>query len=521
MENVGEVVGETVSVGKYASKPYECWFYLYSKFADRIELMQSGFVYEVLEGIEGDRCYGIVETSTIETDQNILTATLSRRRGLSTTAIKLRITRQSGLDAPVKDKCKVKIADPDIVKKAYNIPDEGIPIGIFALPSGCPPNAPVVKLKPEYVLGKEGAHLNVGGKSGWAKTAFALVLCKAILSDPVYSQNTTVIAFNVKADDLLWPDKKNPLLTDEDKKYYNLMGISPEPFEKVNLYAPESSDGEGVNSLREDAKPFSWEWIDVKDQLHYCIAPEDWNERLEAILVDLAAEDAKEFREIESLLRRWLNEAESPAGRGWAHGHHSATIRKTLRIISSGIMQRYKGLVCGNSDPLGVKDLVKPGFLNVIDISRLRAPAQRLVIGKVVSDIQSFLEKTEERCVVYLADELNKFAPVKAKEGPIAGIKAILDDIAERGRSIRSILLGIQQYPSQTSNAILGNVATSIYARMKPTELDASIYRGYPREKKLMIQGLRKGWVLVDHDEFNDLVLIRFPRPPCAQSRPQ
>jgi hypothetical protein len=524
MEETKDIVGETFSAGRYLSQPYECWFYLYPEFTDRIELMQSGFVYEILEGKKGDRCYGIVETSTIETDQSILTAILSRRKGLSTTAIKLRVTRESGLSAPAKDKCKVKIAEPDIIKRAYNIPDNGFPIGIFALPSGCPPNAPPVKLDYKYVLGKEGAHINIGGKSGWAKTALALVLCKAILSDSNYSKNTTVIAFNVKADDLLWPDKENPDIKEEDKKYYELMGVPPDPFQKVNIFAPEARNSEKretkVDSLREDAKPFSREWADVKEQLCYCIAPEDWNERLEALLVDLIGEDAEEFREIKLLLERWLEEAASPAGRGWAHGHHIETIRKTLRIISSGIMERFKGLVCGTAEPLDVEDIVEPGFFNVIDISRLRAPAQRLVIGKVVSDVQSYLERVKGRHIVYLADELSKFAPKTAREGPIAGIKAILDDIAERGRSIGSILLGIQQYPSQTSDDILGNVATSAYARMKPMELDAAPYRGYSREKKLMIQELNKGFVLVEHDVFKDLVLVRFPKPPCAQSRP-
>lgn len=31
-------------------------------------------------------------------------------------------------------------------------------------------------------------------------------------------------------------------------------------------------------------------------------------------------------------------------GKGWAHGHHIETIRKTLRIILRGITERFKGL---------------------------------------------------------------------------------------------------------------------------------------------------------------------------------
>lgn len=515
-----KVVGETVAAVKYNPKPYESWFFLYPEYADIAELMQTGVVYEVLEERENDRCYGIVETSTIETDQQILDATLSSRRGLSTKAVKLRVTRESGLDAPVSDKCPVRLAGPDGIKAAYGIPDSGIPVGIFTLPSGYSAQTCTVKIPTSYFLGKEAAHGNIGGKSGYCKTGLSLVLCKSLLSDSELSKFTSVIAFNVKADDLLWPDYKNIELTDEDVKLYEMMGVPPKPFDKVHIFAPESSDG-GIDSLREDAEPFSWEWLNVRDQLHFCIAEEDWNERLEAILVDLVSQDMNEFREAESLLSTWLSEAET-AGRGWGHGHHIETIRKTIRIISRGIMERFKGLLCGRSEPLPIEKLLTPRFFSVIDISRLRTPAQRLVIGKVVSDAQDLLERGETKVkkLVYLCDELSKFAPRQARTGPTAGIKTILEDIAERGRSIGSIILGIQQYPSEVSDAILGNVATNFYAKMKSTELSATIYRGYPKEKKQLIQAIGKGLAILDHDEFNDLILVKFPRPPCAQTRP-
>lgn len=522
----GKVVGQTIAAGKYLPGPYYCWAYLKRDYVDRIELMQTGFVYEILENRPNDKCYGVVEESTIETDQRIIVAPLSTKKGLRTKLIKLRVMRESGLDAPVDEKCPIAVASPEILRMAYNIPEKGIAAGVFTLPAGYPARTCPVKLPYEYFLGREAAHGNTGGQSGWGKTGLNLVICKSILSDPEISKDTCVVAFNVKADDLLWVDKPNPELTEEDKKIYEIMGIPCKEFQDVSFFAPERIDLNGrPNSLREDATAFTWEWSDVKEQLAFGIAPEDWDYRLEALLSDLKAQDVNEFREVDSLLDGWIEGASQRGAAGWYHGHHVATIRKAKRIIGKGFMEAFKGLIGGTLVALPLQEQLKPARFIVIDISRptLTDSARRLIVGKIVSDARNYLEQkeVEVKRIVFLVDELNRFAPREAR-GPIAGIRAIIDRIASEGRGIGCILLGVEQYPSEISNDITGNTSTMMYVRTKWTELTSTVYRGYPTTAKNFLSSSRiKGQVLIDHDTFNTLVLARFPRPPCAQVRPR
>ncbi|RLG17735.1 hypothetical protein DRN63_02635, partial [Nanoarchaeota archaeon] len=234
-------------------------------------------------------------------------------------------------------------------------------------------------------------------------------------------------------------------------------------------------------------------------------------------------EDVKEFQDVIDELNAMINRSE----RGWVYSrsggvHHVATALKAKRIIS-GIRKRFKGLIEGETaQPLPISDLLVGGRFSVIDVERLSPAAQRLVFSKVYADTFWELEKgtAKVKRIIYLIDELNKFAPKGVRQGPIAGIRAIVDEIASRGRSIGAILIGIEQYPSRISDDTTGNVATMVYCKMKASELNAQLYSGLSRELKLLIQRLPKGFAIVDHDTFNRPILIRFPRPPCAQKRP-
>jgi DNA helicase HerA-like ATPase len=194
--------------------------------------------------------------------------------------------------------------------------------------------------------------------------------------------------------------------------------------------------------------------MDVKNQLHFAISPEDWDDRLEALLTDLVSiEQIKDFDDAIDELDTMIERAE----KGWVQSrtggtHHSATALKTKRILK-GMIDRFKGLIEGKSTPLPIDELLVKGRISVIDVQQLNASAQRLVFSKIHADIMERLERGTAgvKRVIYLIDELNKFAPKEAKP-PISGIKAIIDDVAARGRSVGAILFGIEQYPSQISD---------------------------------------------------------------------
>lgn len=523
-ENI-QYIGKTIIAKGYEPDNFYCHAILNEKYATRLDLQEPGTVYEILEGRSGDRCYGIVEKSIRVSERDPISEHLSleaTREPITSLVIKLKVIRESGITAPV-GRHPIKLAGAHGIRIAFNIEEEGIPIGVYTLLSGIPSQTCKVNLPIDYVLGPEAAHINTGGQTGYAKTAWNLLCCHAILSNKEISDKICIIAFNVKADDLLWVDKENTELTEEDRKIYKLMGLEPKPFENVRIFAPEHPINEGEpNSIRFDATPFSWKWKDIKDQLHFAVSPEDWDDRLEALLTDLRLiEEIQDFDDAIGELDSMIEEAD----RGWIKSrtgatHHVATALKARRILGS-IRDRFRGLIEGTSAPLPVDELLVGGRISVIDVQRLNASAQRLVFSKIHADTIRRLEdgKAKVNRIIYMIDELNKFAPKVAKP-PISGIRYIVDDIAARGRSIGAILFGIEQYPSQISEATTGNVSTLVLCRMKPTELDARLYTGISREIKHMIQRLPKGYAIVVHDRFTSPILIRFPRPPCAQKRP-
>jgi hypothetical protein len=67
--------------------------------------------------------------------------------------------------------------------------------------------------------------MNIGGKSGYGKTAMGLVVAKSVLNHPDTENTTAAIAFNVKSDDLLYVDQPNVDHTEEDEIYMTIWGL--------------------------------------------------------------------------------------------------------------------------------------------------------------------------------------------------------------------------------------------------------------------------------------------------------
>ena len=104
-----------------------------------------------------------------------------------------------------------------------------------------------VRFNSQFLIGPEGAHLNISGISGLAaKTSYTMFLMKAIQEK--YLQNTdsddsvAFVMFNVKGRDLLAIDEPNDDLTNEEKKRYTeMLDLSTEPFQNAKYYYPYSN----------------------------------------------------------------------------------------------------------------------------------------------------------------------------------------------------------------------------------------------------------------------------------------
>src|SRR3989454_5146623 len=111
----------------------------------------------------------------------------------------------------------------------------------------------------------EAAHLNISGVSGLAtKTSAVEFLLASIFQHfPAHKGRIAALCFNVKGPDLCFLDRPGAL-DDADRRRYERLGITPQPFERVRYYAPCKADGVNLNTLRThpdlvgDVEPLVW-----------------------------------------------------------------------------------------------------------------------------------------------------------------------------------------------------------------------------------------------------------------------
>jgi hypothetical protein len=525
------VVGHTIIAENMEPNNFECYAVLTGDSKDDRSLMEPGTVFEIEEGND-DRCFGIVEESQRWSERDVIAEELSRRGApdkdpMTSTLVRLKTFRESGMSSPV-GRFDIRPASAEGIRIAYGIPEQGIPVGRYTLPSGIPSESATVRIPPNFLLGPETAHMNIGGKSGYGKTAMGLVTAKSVLSHPETRDNTAVIAFNVKSDDLLYPDQPNTEHTDRDREIYNEIGVDRTPFDDVIITAPEHPSRRGQpRSERIDAEPFSLTWDDIGDQYRLLISSDDINDNFARLVNELAtADNLRTFQQVADQLENALLAAGSANtttvfDHDDANRHNTATIRKGIRIFE-GLVDDNPGFLDGHSDPLDIDEMLTNGRLTVVDIDKCRPKQKRAVVSLVRREVQDRLDRrvADVDNVLTVADELNKFAPRSATNQAIKEVKNDIVDMAERGRSIGTALLGIEQRPSKIDQSVTENVATMAFSRLRMTEMDNRLYQTLSNEKKETVTRLEAGYMMIDFDNFQEPVLTRYPRPPCAQEQP-
>lgn len=150
-----------------------------------------------------------------------------------------------------------------------------------ALPVGILLNGGVAYLDLAYILGDNGAHINISGVSGVAaKTSYATFLLYSLLKtgerlaleDPSKRDlaNSRAIVFNVKGEGLLFLDEWNAEWLEsprrkEWEKMFEKMGLLPEPFKNVKFYVPAKSRSSkaDVSHRIYGVNVFGWDILDI------------------------------------------------------------------------------------------------------------------------------------------------------------------------------------------------------------------------------------------------------------------
>ncbi|HZT97573.1 MAG TPA: ATP-binding protein [Chloroflexota bacterium] len=398
-----------------------------------------------------------------------------------------------------------------------------------------------------FVDGRRGAHVNISGISGVAtKTTYAGFLLYSLFHSNVLgirAANTKALVFNVKGEDLLFLDRPNTKLSDEDRSRYEALGLPHEPFRSVGIWAPVNprspeaipdtgSRQEGVQAYFWTVRDFVKEGMlrfmfseagDERSQIADVVARVESTLQREAkdvpgspatvYIQDQLGEDVhvKSFRQLCQMIEQRLE-----ANDDQLLGH-------TARGTISAFMRRLDGARAQCGHLIKGDDASNPGEhridwtsrqVSVIDIHNLHDRAKRFVVGVVVKRL--FEEKeasgSAEPLVFIVLDELNKYAP---RDG-WSPMKEVLLDISERGRSLGIILIGAQQTASEVERRIVSNAAIRIAGRLDPAEALRPEYGFLSDNARKRAVLLKPGTMLLQQPQLPMPLEVTFPFPAWA-----
>jgi len=429
--------------------------------------------------------------------------------------------------APPRENDPIYIATEEDIEKAYNshIPEEyrvlaGFTFDYFGKP------VPIY-LDRRYVLGYEGAHINITGASGLAtKTSYALFLIMSLLAS---CEDVAVIAFNVKERDLLnvrelpedWNEAfqlmKKHHLDERHKEMWEKareLGIDPYNLIKggrVSIFKPGIGEEGFYYGLEDLLRAGSF-------ALNLFLEKEDIDDKIMALTHSVWEEYRRDysFKSLMEDLRNKMDKKEWVTVGGMPH--HTKTVNKFINRIEHATRQLEIMLTIEDTfgEPIPIDEL-KPGNLWIVDISSLPEKGQRIVFYLVLEEVSRKLEEVKykgkeefPKHVAIFVDELNKFSP-SGRE--YYGIKSRIVEITSRGRSIGLSLIGAQQLASQVDSEVLVNSSTYVVGWTHTHELGNRIYGWIDQGIKNTIRYFDKGELLLWHVVHKVPVRVRFPIP--------
>lgn len=401
-----------------------------------------------------------------------------------------------------------------------------------------------VKLNSDFLIGPEGAHLNISGISGLAsKTSYAMFLLKSIQDKALEEdQDVAFIFLNVKGKDLLSideePDQYEPKDLIKIKESYKKLGLNPVPFKNVHFFYPYDKNNEGTygkelleEQLRCDkAMKYKFLYEEDKENLDLLFSNiDDPNQTMDSIINYIMSGQGG-FNDCSSW-DDFLDNVQKKCESG-ASGDKEITVsswRKFKRIISKYIKngsssKLFATRVVSEKKETRLQDAIvniKKHDIFVIDIAKQEEDMQSFVFGNVMKAVYNlklgdYGEQKPPKIVIFI-DELNKYASRDIpKNSPIL---RLIIDIAERGRSLGIILFAAEQFRSAIHERVTGNCATHAYGRTNSIEVSKKDYSFVPKVYQNMMTRLRQGEYVIQNPMFNTLLNIKFPEPIYKQHK--
>ena len=548
-----KIIGKVSATEKCPSTIDDFYFW-----TDKKEIL-SPFDIVKVEHEQGSITYGVVEeinhvtdapshfTSWISSDfGNIETDPIGNMVRLGMNYVKARvICNTENIYTPVLDSRRVSLCDENDVKRALGLSDDEVknPLvcGYLQMYKGDSAIKVKVVLNSHFLVGPDGAHINVSGISGLAaKTSYSMFLLKAIQEKFRTEKGETAafVFFNVKGRDLMAIDEPNNELPQADIDiYHDTLQLSARPFDNVTYYYPYGKDKmtENVQSYAQPSdvrfqidagKAFIYKFTFEKcqDKLDLLLANEDDSTGTLESCVNFIINQEGSFKGVEkwSTFNEKLSDYTQTASVTGAKKADKGEIlvtswRKFKRCISKAIQNDVfgKSIVEGEVDLTEeISNNLRGGRVMVIDIARLDENTQSFVFGSVaraIYDLKLGADRTDiPDKVILFVDELNKYASNDVpKNSPI--LRQLLD-IAERGRSLGIILFSVEQFRSAIHDRVKGNCATQAYGRTNAIEVSKPDYRYIPKVYQNMMTRLTPGEYIISNPALRSLVNIKFPR---------
>lgn len=536
------------------------------------DLILNPFDIVKVQHVDNSYSYGVIEDIAHITDAtSFLTNFISSdfgnvdaeentlRVGMNYVTAKV-VCNTHNIYIPLQSNAKVMLATADEINYALGLNDIRNPLvcGYLEMYDGTKGYDKVtlpVNLNSKFIIGPEGAHLNISGISGLAaKTSYAMFLLKAIQdsylkkdnSDGFDDDSVAFVLFNVKGKDLLtidqindFSDESNPIeARNQTFEQYKKLGLTPEPFKHVKYYYPYSlpntrhwntyltAEEVEDNIKKKKAKKFKYIYKYDKENLDLMFANiDDSTQTMESIISYIMSGQGK-FNQISDWQEflEAVKEKCSADTSGKDKEIPVASWRKFYRIINKSITDNkiFARDIRENEGETRISDAlkhIKKNEVHVIDIAKLSEDKQAYVFGdaiRTIYDLQLGQYSGEEgvnppsRIIIFI-DELNKYASKETpKNSPI--LKQVLD-VAERGRSLGVVLFAAEQFRSAIHERVTGNCSTHAYGRTNSIEVTKSDYKSVPSVYKTMMTRLKQGEYIIQNPIFRSLLNIKFPRP--------
>lgn len=547
-----ETIGRIIATEKQPSTIEEFTFWT------RKELKLKPFDVVVVEHIKDangndSKTFGVVEEISHMTDSpsalagyissdfgDVESQSYTERIGMNYVKCKV-VGNDKGIYIPVQEGRKVYLANEEQIMEALGLKDvkNPLPAGYIEMYDGANLKTLPVFFNSHFLIGPEGAHLNISGISGLAsKTSYAMFLMKAIQDYAIKGdESVAFILMNVKGTDLLKIDQKNERKKELDliKPIYDLLGIEMKPFEQVKYYYPFAKDyttytyeKEAVIKERLSNKTaaqfkYLFETDEDKECLDLLFANvDDPNETIESIVNFIMANSGsfngvETWEDFQSVVLSYTqtdkkNTSKEISVMSW---------RKFYRLFNKSFQKCRQMFTNQLGDGVRLRDeiaQINKNDVMVIDVAKLDEESQGFVFGDVMRAVYNLKLGASKRpdeeipdCIIIFIDELNKYASTDVpKSSPI--LHQLLD-ITERGRSLGIVLFGAEQFVSDIHRRVKGNCATQAFGRTNAIEITREDFRFVPSVYKTMLTRMRQGEYIIQNPVFRSMLHINFPLP--------